>query len=140
MCVQSCRSNCLNKYHEITCKTTRYKNSFFPDAIKSWNNIGAEFSTSNCIRHFKYDVNNLIHPKPRPVFRIRDPIGLKYLFQLRMGLSPLKSHKSRHKLMTGVIATVHLKMLLIFFSHVTFLLCLGLSSARQSLIYWGLMI
>ena len=28
-----------NIYHEIFCSTTRYMNSFFPDAIKIWNNI-----------------------------------------------------------------------------------------------------
>ena len=27
---------------------------------------------------------------------MHDPIGLRYLFQLRVNLSPLRSHKSRH--------------------------------------------
>ena len=31
------------------------------------------------------------------MFNIHDPIGLKILFQLRVGLSPLKNHKKRHK-------------------------------------------
>ena len=30
------------------------------------------------------------------VFGIHDPVGLRYLFQLRLGLSHLRSHKKRH--------------------------------------------
>ena len=29
--------NARNNFHEIICKTNRYKNSFFPNAIASWN-------------------------------------------------------------------------------------------------------
>ena len=36
-----------NTFHEIRCKTSRYKNSFFPDAINSWNNIITKFSKSS---------------------------------------------------------------------------------------------
>ena len=35
-------------------------------------------------------------PKPKCIYGIHDPIGLHYLFQLRTGLSPLKSHKRHH--------------------------------------------
>ena len=30
------------------------------------------------------------------IFGIHDPAGLRYLFQLKVGLSPLRSHKYRH--------------------------------------------
>ena len=29
-----------NIYQQISCNTARYKNSFFPDSIKAWNNLG----------------------------------------------------------------------------------------------------
>ena len=32
----------------------------------------------------------------KSIFGIQDPAGLRYLFQLRVGLSPLRSHKYRH--------------------------------------------
>ena len=32
-------------------------------------------------------------PVGKPVYAIHDPAGLHYLFQLRLGLSPLRSHK-----------------------------------------------
>ena len=35
-------------------------------------------------------------PMGKPVFGIHDPMGLRYLFQLRLGLSPLRSHKKSY--------------------------------------------
>ena len=32
----------------------------------------------------------------KSIFGIHDPVGLRYLFQLRVSLSPLRSHKYRH--------------------------------------------
>ena len=35
-------------------------------------------------------------PEGKPVYDIHDPTGLRYLFQLRLGLSPFCSHKKRY--------------------------------------------
>ena len=35
-----------NVLHEIPCRTSRFLNSFYPDTIRSRNNIGYEFSTA----------------------------------------------------------------------------------------------
>ena len=32
----------------------------------------------------------------KSLFHIHDPMGTRYLFQLRLGLSPLRSHKNNH--------------------------------------------
>ena len=39
---------------------------------------------------------NCHRPEGRPVFGIHDPQGIRYLFQLRLGLSPLRVHKKRY--------------------------------------------
>ena len=39
---------------------------------------------------------NCHRPGGKPVFGIHDPICLRYLFQLRLGLSSLRSHKKRY--------------------------------------------
>ena len=39
---------------------------------------------------------SLFRPKKRSIFGVHDPVGLRYLFQLRVGLSPLRSHKMQH--------------------------------------------
>ena len=79
-------NNNTNFYHNLHCNTNRFMDSFYPDAVKSWNNLGNEFNSCNSINKLKNNIVNLIRPQ-----------GLKYLFQLRIGLSPLKSHKKRHK-------------------------------------------
>ena len=44
----------------------------------------------------KKDIISLIRPVPKSFFKIHDPTGLRYLFQLRVSLSPLKGHKYCH--------------------------------------------
>ena len=83
-----------NKYHEISYNKVKYMNSFFPDFIKIWNNIGIDFHTGTS--SFKKNIFNLIRPKSKPVYGVHDPVGLKRLFQLRVQFSPLKCHKKHH--------------------------------------------
>ena len=49
----SLRYNNVTKYREISCNTTRYMNSFFPDAIRSWNSVGVDFCSTLSIAIFK---------------------------------------------------------------------------------------
>ena len=46
---------------------------------------------------FKKKNLNIYRPKKKSIFNIHDPNGIKWIFQLRVGLSPLKSHKKSHK-------------------------------------------
>ena len=39
---------------------------------------------------------SLFRPKTNSVFKIHDPISLRHLFQLRVGLSVLRHHKKNH--------------------------------------------
>ena len=66
---------------------------FFPDSIKSWNNIGSEFTSLSPISKFKEALLSVIRPAKKSVFGIHNPTGIKKLFQLRLGLSQLKSQK-----------------------------------------------
>ena len=74
--------------------TDRYKKSFFPDAIKNWNIMIPHFNTVPKFLDLKANLIALFRPKRKRTFDIYDPIGLSYIFQLRVGLSPLRSHKN----------------------------------------------
>ena len=41
-------------------------------------------------------MNSFLRPNANSIFGIHDPKGLRYIFQLRVSLSPLRSHKFRH--------------------------------------------
>ena len=69
---------------------------FFPDSIKSWNNIGREFTSLSPISKFKEALLSVIRPAKKSVFAIHSPTGIKKLFQLRVGLTQLKSHRKNH--------------------------------------------
>ena len=71
-------------------------NSFFPDGIKAWNNVIVQFPHIPSINILKNHILSLICPEKKSIFNIHDPLGLRYLFYLRVGLSPLRSHKKRH--------------------------------------------
>ena len=91
------RNNINHCYHEIFCMKSRYKNSFFPNVTKSWNDIGPEFQSCASLEIFKRSILNLIRPIKKSTYEIHDPLSLKRIFQLRVGLSPLKCHKKSHK-------------------------------------------
>ena len=71
--------------------------SFFPDAIASWNTFITHFENMPSLIALKTHLSILFRPKKRSIFNIHDPTGTRILFQLRLGLSPLRSHKKRYK-------------------------------------------
>ena len=83
-------------YREFRIKTERFRNTFFPDAIKHWNTVISDFSEMPTLEEFRSHLHNLYRPSPKETYGIHDPEGLKHLFQLRVGLSPLRYHKHRH--------------------------------------------
>ena len=45
---------------------------------------------------FKSNILKILRPPKKKIFDIHDPKGIKILFQLRVGLSPLREYKRRH--------------------------------------------
>ena len=74
-----------NTIHELKCKSLRNTRSFFPDAITSWNNVITHFNDIPSFSVHKKHILSLICPKKKCIFGIHDPLGLQYLFQLRVG-------------------------------------------------------
>ena len=86
------RLNNSNTFQEIRCKTARYKNSFFPNVTNSWNNMISNFQDIPTFTGLKSHLLSLIRPKIKSTFGIHDASRLRYLFQLMVILSPLRSH------------------------------------------------
>ena len=81
-----------NVLKDIKCKSYRYRNSFFPDCVSMWHDLGPNLRESKSISKFKDSLLNLYRPVKKSIFNVHDS-GIKCIFQLRVELSPLKSHK-----------------------------------------------
>ena len=71
-------------------------NSFLHHAITSWNIFISHFDDFPSVDSLKEHLLSLLRPKNKCFYGIRDPICLRYLFQLRLCLRPLRSHKFHH--------------------------------------------
>ena len=88
--------NLPNVFKDIKYRTDRYRNSFFPNAVSQWNNIISDFKDFPSFFELKKHLISLIRPEPKDVFNVFRPRVLRYLFQLRVGLSRLRHHKKSH--------------------------------------------
>ena len=86
-----------NDLHPVRCRNDRFLNSFYPDAVNCWNNLGPELRNVDTLSKFKSTVIKIIRPEKKSIFNIHNSNGIKYIFQLRVGLSSLKAHKKAHK-------------------------------------------
>ena len=86
----------FNVFRNIKCRTDRCMNSFFPNAVASWNTIIYNFEDFPSFDSLKEHMLSLFRPKIKSIFGVHDPLALQHLFQLRVSLSPLRSHKNRH--------------------------------------------
>ena len=85
-----------NELHHMRWRNLRFKNSFYPNAVLSWNNLGPELRQTEKLSTFKATLLGMIVTREKSVFNIHCE-DLRFLYQLRVGLSPLKAHKFRHK-------------------------------------------
>ena len=86
-------TNDLYKFHW---RNKRFLYSFYPDSVKNWNNLGPEIRKIESISLFKKSILKSIKPQKRSIFKLHDT-GVKFIYQLRVGLSPLRHHKKRHR-------------------------------------------
>ena len=63
---------------------------------KWWNNIVPHFNEMPTIPVLKKHLVSLFRSEPKSIFDVYDPTGIKHLYQLRLGLSKLRSHKKAH--------------------------------------------
>ena len=97
----------FNVFSNIKCRTDRYMNGFFPNAISSWNTIISNFEDFPSFDSLKEHMLSLFRPKIKSIFGVHDLRGLRHLFQLTVSLSPLRSHKNRHNFIDAPSDTCH---------------------------------
>ena len=89
------RSN--NVLQSYKCNRNIFKNSFYPYGTELWNKIGPELRQLPSLVKFKMVILKLVRFKKKSIFGLHDPLYVRRLFQLRVGLSPLRYHKRGFK-------------------------------------------
>ena len=64
-----------------------FKNSFFPSAISEWNKLDLNIRNSASLNTFKKKLLNFIRSCANSIFDIYNPLGIKLLTRLHIGLS-----------------------------------------------------
>ena len=80
----------------IPCRTEKFQNSFYPNSIKSWNNLDSEIRNVPSLALFQKQILTLVRPPKKETFGLSDRKSVERIFQIRLGLSQLKSHKLKH--------------------------------------------
>ena len=71
-------------------------NSFFPGAVSSWKIFIKHFNDIPSFDILKEHINTFFRPEPKSIFGKHEPVRHRFLFQLGVSLSPLRSHKRSH--------------------------------------------
>ena len=78
------------------CRTDIFKYSYFPVTIMEWNKTDVKLRKSESLPYFRNALLKVGRPTDKPVHNNHNPIGLKLLTRLRLGLSYLNEHKLKH--------------------------------------------
>ena len=93
----NCVYNTRNQDHINTyyCRTDLFKYSFFPCTIVEWNKLDITLRNAKLLLIFKNSLLK-IGRYLKSIFKIHDPLGIKFLTRMRLGLSHLNEHRFRH--------------------------------------------
>ena len=61
-----------------------------------WNKLDVKLRKSESLPYFKNVLQKVGWPTAKPIYSIHNPIGLKLLTKLRLGLSHLNEHKFKN--------------------------------------------
>ena len=87
--------NNIGNIPRFNVKHNFFKNSFSSSVIE-WNNLEKSIRSSESLARFKKSILQFIRPTPNRTFNCHNPIGIKLITRLRLGLSHLRDHKFKH--------------------------------------------
>ena len=86
----------MDNVTKYRCRTEAFKSSFFPWTITKWNSL--DLQTRNLsYTAFRKPFIDEFRQVPNSLFNIHNPVGIKLLTRLRLGLSHLNEHRFNHK-------------------------------------------
>ena len=77
------------------CRADAFYNSFFPNVINEWKKLDDKIKGATSFSLFKASLLKMGRPHANSRYRIHNPVGIRLLTRLRLGLSHLNGHKFR---------------------------------------------
>ena len=77
-------------------RTDLFKYSFFFYVTVEWNKLDINLLKAKYFLIFRNSLPEIERPIQNSAYNIHDPLGIKYLPRIRLGLSHLNYHKFRH--------------------------------------------
>ena len=90
---------------DIPCFNTKYnffKNFFFPSTIIEWNKLDVSLQKCDSFNIFKKENLKFIRRSSNSLYNCHNPTGIKYITRIRLGLSHLRQHKSKHSFQDSI--------------------------------------
>ena len=111
--------------------------------INKWNKLNFDIETSS-FNIFKANLIKIFQPIPNPIFCIFDPLGLKLITRLWLGLSHLNEHRFNHNFNNcinplctcslDIVSTVHFCLYCYYYNSVIKSLLNDLNSVERTLL------
>ena len=86
----------LNIPHYYCRRTDTFKNLFFPNVINKSNKLDDKITGATSFSLLKTTLIKIGRPHTNSIYKISNPIGVRLLKRLRLGLTHLNEHKFRH--------------------------------------------
>ena len=115
------------------CRTDQFKSSFFPCSTIEWNKLDINLRNAKSFLIFRNSLLKIGRPVQNSIYNIHDPVGIKYLTRLRLGLSHLNEHKFRHHVQDCLNPLRSCSLEVETTNHY-FLLCLYYNDIRKTLL------
>ena len=78
------------------CRTDAFKYSISFYSISEWNKLDPDLRNAKSYSMLRKSLLKFGRPSPNHIYKIHDPLGLKLLTRLRLGLSHLNEHRFYH--------------------------------------------
>ena len=87
---------CFNAKHNF------FKKFFFPSTIIEWNKLDITLRKCDRFNVFKKKILKFIRLSSNSFYNFHNPIGIKYITRIRLGLSHLREHKFKHSFQDSI--------------------------------------
>ena len=93
---QTYKAQNLYSVETYFCRRDAFKYSFLPYSISEWNKLDPDLHNAKPYSTFRKKLLKIGRLNPNLIYKIHDPVGLRLLRRLRIGLSHLNEHRFNH--------------------------------------------